>query len=77
MYSNLSFSDLKIGHYMDSMLYVNLTVTTKQKFTVNTQKKVKKESKNNTKKVMKLHYMRKEREERSIQELQKQPENNF
>ena len=35
------------------MLYVNLTVTTKKKLTVNPQKKMRKEHKHNTKEIQK------------------------
>lgn len=45
MYSNLSCYQLKIHCYIHEMIYVNLKVTTKQKFIVNTQKKMRKKCK--------------------------------
>lgn len=49
MCSNLSCYPLKIDCYIHGMLHVNLRVTTKQKFIVNTQKKVRKQPKHSTK----------------------------
>ena len=49
MCSNLSCYQLKTECYLHSMLYVNLIVITRKKLKVNTQKKVRKESKHNTK----------------------------
>lgn len=42
MYSNLTSYQLKIDYYTHRMIYVSLTLTTKQKHTVNTQKKMRK-----------------------------------
>ena len=49
MCSNLSCYQLKIDHCVQRMIYVNLTVTTKQEVTVNSHKKMRKESKHSTK----------------------------
>ena len=49
MCSYLSCKKLKTGYYLHRISYVNLTVTTRKKFIVNTQKKIRKESKHNTK----------------------------
>lgn len=54
------------------MRYVTLTVTTEQKLIVNTQKKVRKESKHNTKGSYQTI-----RGERNREKLQKQPESNY
>lgn len=47
------FQQFKIDSYMHRVTCVNLMVTTKQKLTINKQKKVRKESKHNTKKIIK------------------------
>ena len=49
MFSNLSWHQRKTGYPIHNMLYVNLMVTTKKKLILNIQKKMKKESKHDTK----------------------------
>ena len=54
MISNLSCQQLKTGYCLHRLSQVNLTVTTRKKLTENIQKKMKKESKHDTKKKKKI-----------------------
>ena len=74
MYSNLSCHQLKTDCHIHGMLFVNLIITTKQKFIVCMQKKMKRNMYITLKKVIKPQGKRKEKKK---QELQKQPENNY
>lgn len=75
MCSNLSFHHLKIGCSIHNRLYVNLIVTTKKKLTVNTQKKVRKESKLNTKED--YQNIRREESKRNLKAKKKQIDNKY
>lgn len=71
--SDVSYCQLKVDCHIQRMLYENLMVTTKQKLTVNIQKIIKESKRNNKESYQESYQKWKKKEERSREELQKQP----